>query len=132
MELSLELLEDAKEKNLVIQEVPTIIRYNVPKGSSYTPLSHGVVVLAYALITLSQKKPLLVLGLPGATLLLAGAAMGMRAVNQVSEYTQYTVGPGLSAIWVGVLGLALLATGVVLQSARSFMRLLIVREFGIH
>ena len=57
--------------------------------------------------------------------------MGLRAVNQVSEYTQFSVGSGLSAIWVGVLGLALLATGVVLQSARSFMRLLIVREFGM-
>ena len=131
MELSLELLEDAKEKDLSVKEVPTVIRYDVPKGSSFTPLSHGFVVLAYALITLSQKKPLLVLGLPGVTLLLTGAAMGMQAVNQVSEYTQFSVGSGLSAIWVGVLGLALLATGVVLQSARSFMRLLIVREFGM-
>jgi glycosyltransferase involved in cell wall biosynthesis len=131
MELSLELLEDAHEKELVVTEIPTVIRYDVPKGSSFTPLSHGFVVLAYALVTLSQKKPLLVLGLPGITLLLAGAAMGMRAVNQVSEYTQFSVGPGLSAVWVGVLGLALLATGVVLQSARSFMRLLIVREFGM-
>jgi glycosyltransferase involved in cell wall biosynthesis len=131
MELSLELLEDAKEKNLSVKEVPTIIRYDVPKGSSYTPVSHGFVVFIYALITLSQKKPLLVLGLPGVSLLLAGAAMGMQAVNQVSEYTQFTVGAGLSAIWVGVLGLALIATGVVLQSARTFMRLLIVREFGM-
>ena len=131
MELSLELLEDAHEKELKVTEIPTVIRYDVPKGSSFTPLSHGFVVLAYALVTLSQKKPLLVLGLPGITLLLAGAAIGMRAVNQVSEYTQFSVGPGLSAVWVGVLGLALLATGVVLQSARSFMRLLIVREFGM-
>ena len=32
MELSLEMLEDAHEKDLKIKEVPTVIRYDVPKG----------------------------------------------------------------------------------------------------
>ena len=31
MELSLEMLEDAHEKMLKIKEVPTVIRYDVPK-----------------------------------------------------------------------------------------------------
>ena len=39
MELSLEMLEDAKEKQLTIQEVPTVIRYDVPKGSNFTAIS---------------------------------------------------------------------------------------------
>ena len=38
MELSLEMLEDAKEKQLTIQEIPTIIRYDVPKGSNFTAI----------------------------------------------------------------------------------------------
>jgi len=131
MELSLELLEDAHEKKLQIAEVPTMIRYDVPKGSRFTAISHGFTVLSYAVISLSQKKPLLVLGVPGAGLLAAGAAMGMRAINSVGDITEVTVGPGLTAAWIGVLGLSLIATGVVLQSARSILRLLIVKEFGI-
>ena len=45
MELSLEMLEDAHEKKLKIKEVPTVIRYDVPKGSNFTALSHGFTVL---------------------------------------------------------------------------------------
>ncbi|MDP6869365.1 MAG: glycosyltransferase family 2 protein [Candidatus Poseidoniaceae archaeon] len=131
MELSLEMLEDAHEKNLKIKEVPTIIRYDVPKGSNFTAISHGFTVLTWALLSLSQKKPLLVLGLPGMGLFAAGAAMGLNAVNQFTDSVDYLVGPGLTAIWVGVLGLSLIATGLVLQSARNFIRHLLIREFGL-
>ena len=61
MELSLEMLEDAHEKDLTIQEIPTVIRYDVPKGMYFTSVSHGFTVLAWAMVSLSQKKPLLVL-----------------------------------------------------------------------
>ena len=131
MELSLEMLEDAREKQLSIIEVPTVIRYDVPKGSNFTAVSHGFTVLTWALLSLSQKKPLLVLGLPGMGLLATGAAMGMNAAQGVTNQLDSIVGPGLSAVWIGVLGLSLMATGLVLQSARGFLRHLLVREFGL-
>lgn len=131
MELSLEMLEDAREKQLQIVEVPTVIRYDVPKGSNFTAVSHGFTVLTWAMLSLSQKKPLLVLGLPGAGLLATGAAMGMNTAQGVTGHIDSFVGPGLSAIWIGVLGLSLMATGLVLQSARGFLRHLLVREFGL-
>ena len=131
MELSLELLEDANEKNLKVQEVPTIIRYDVPKGSNFTAVSHGFTVLTWALISLSQKKPILVLGLPGLGLLAAGAAMGMNAAQDFTTQVDELIGTGLSAVWIGVLGLSLMATGIVLQAAQRFLRHLIVEEFGL-
>ena len=131
MELSLEMLEDAHEKDLTIQEIPTVIRYDVPKGSNFTALSHGFTVLAWAMVSLSQKKPLLVLGLPGFGLFAAGAAMALNAVNGISDSVDTLVGPGLTAVWIGVLGLSLMATGLVLQSARNFLRHLLVKEFGL-
>ena len=76
MELSLEMLEDAHEKNLKITEIPTVVRYDVPKGSNFTAVSHGFTVLSWALISLSHKKPILVLGIPGLTLFATGAAYG--------------------------------------------------------
>jgi glycosyltransferase involved in cell wall biosynthesis len=131
MELSLEMLEDAREKRLVIKEVPTIIRYDVPKGSNFTALSHGFTVLAWAALSLSQKKPLLVLGLPGIGLLATGAAMGLNAMTTFTDSVDAIVGPGLTAVWIGVLGLALISTGVILQSARNFIRHILVREFRL-
>ena len=131
MELSLEMLEDANQKDLKIKEIPTVIRYDVPKGSNFTALSHGFTVLTWAMISLSQKKPLLVLGLPGLGLFATGAAMALNAVDGISNSVDALIGPGLTAIWIGVLGLAMIATGFVLQSARNFIRHLLVKEFGL-
>ena len=131
MELSLEMLEDAHDKNLTIQEVPTIIRYDVPKGSNFTAVSHGFTVLSWALVSLSQKKPLLVLGIPGLGLLATGAAMGLNLAQGVTDQIDNYIGTGLSAVWIGVLGLSLMATGLVLQSARGFLKHLLVKEFGL-
>lgn len=131
MELSLEMLEDAHVKELIIKEIPTIIRYDVPKGSNFTALSHGFTVLSWAMLSLSQKKPLLVLGIPGVGLFATGAAMGINTVNNFTTVVDGMVGSGLTAVWISVLGLSLMATGLVLQSARNFIRHLLVREFGL-
>jgi glycosyltransferase involved in cell wall biosynthesis len=131
MELSLEMLEDAHEKQLRISEVPTVVRYDVPKGSNFTAVSHGFTVLSWALVSLSHKKPLLVLGIPGLGLFAAGAAMGLNLAQNVTGQIDGYIGSGLSAVWIGVLGLSLMATGLVLQSARGFLRHLIVKEFGL-
>ena len=131
MELSLEMLEDAHDKELTIKEVPTIIRYDVPKGSNFTAVSHGFTVLSWAMVSLSQKKPLLVLGIPGLGLFATGAAMGLNLAQGVTSEIDNYIGSGLSAVWIGVLGLSLMATGLVLQSARGFLKHLLVREFGL-
>ena len=96
MELSLEMLEDAHEKKLTISEIPTVIRYDVPKGSNFTAVSHGFTVLSWALLSLSQKKPLLVLGVPGLGLLATGAAMGLNLANGVTGEIDGYVGDGLT------------------------------------
>jgi len=69
MESTLEMLEECASNDLAVHEVPTVVRYDVPKGSRFTAMSHGFTVLSYALVSLSQKKPLIVFGAPGAALL---------------------------------------------------------------
>jgi glycosyltransferase involved in cell wall biosynthesis len=135
MESCLEILNACDDLQLRVKEVPTKIRYNVPKGSRYTALSHGFTVLSFALISLSQKKPLLFFGVPGISLLATGAAIGMRALNEVETLTDgdisLTVGPGLTAAWIGMLGASLCFAGFVLHGARRLMRRLLVQEFGL-
>ncbi len=137
MESTLEMLEECSEKELSVKEVPTVIRYDVPKGSRFTAVSHGFTVLSYALISLSHKKPLLVFTLPGAGILTIGGAIGMRALNRFNEFTgealnlDITVGPGLTAAWMSMLGISLIFTGLVLQGTRTIMKRLIIRNFGL-
>ena len=137
MESTLEMLEQCNEMGLSVSEVPTVIRYDVPKGSRFTALSHGFTVLSYALISLSQKKPILAFGLPGAGLLTLGSAIGMRTLNKFNEFTgstlnlDITVGPGLTAAWLSMLGISLIFTGLVLQGTRTIMKRLLIRNFGV-
>ena len=135
MESCLEILNACDDLQLRVKEVPTKIRYDVPKGSRYTALSHGFTVLSFALISLSQKKPLLFFGLPGISLLATGAAIGMRALNEVEVLTDggisLSVGPGLTAAWIGMLGASLCFAALVLHGARRLMRRLLIQEFGL-
>ena len=135
MESCLEILNACDDLQLQVKEVPTKIRYDVPKGSRYTALSHGFTVFSFALISLSQKKPLLFFGIPGISLLATGAAIGMRALNEIETITDGTVslsvGPGLTAAWLGMLGMSLCFASLVLHGARRLMRRLLVEEFGL-
>ena len=46
MESCLEILNACDDLQLKVKEVPTRIRYDVPKGSRYTALSHGFTVFS--------------------------------------------------------------------------------------
>ena len=135
MESCLEILNACDDLQLRVTEVPTKIRYDVPKGSRYTALSHGFTVFSFALISLSQKKPLLFFGIPGISLLATGAAIGLRALNELETITDgsvsLSVGPGLTAAWVGMLGMSLCFASLVLHGARRLMRRLLIEEFGL-
>jgi len=132
MESTLEVLDQCEEKGLRVREVPISVRYDVPKSSTYSAFGHGFTVLSYALVSLSQKKPLLVFGVPGVGLLASGTAIGMRVLNSVEVLTDGTislsVGPGLTAAWLGMLGVSFCFTGLVLQGARSLMRSIVMRR----
>ncbi len=122
MKSSLEILESISHKGLRILEVPTTIRYDLQKTSSLHPIPHGLSVFSYALTTLSQKKPLLVFGLPGFVMVIIGAMFGLRTINHVSEWTGVTVGPGVTFVWIGALGIPLLVSGIVLQYAKKVLK----------
>jgi len=53
-------------------------------------------------------------------------------LNSVEVLTDGTislsVGPGLTAAWLGMLGVSLCFTGLVLQGARSLMRSIVMRR----
>ena len=57
--------------------------------------------------------------------------MGMDVIQKVTERADGIVGEGMSAVFIGILGLTMCATGLVLQSARTLLRHLVAKRFGI-
>ena len=76
------------------------------------------------------KETALGAGPPGFGLLATGAAMGTRTAQDFTLQLDGIIGSGFSAIWIGLLGLSLMATGLVLQSA-TVPSFALGREFGL-
>ena len=71
-----QMLLEAQERNLRIQEVNIDVRYDI-EGSTVAPGKHGTSVLGRIVTLVSEKRPLFVFGVSGAALLLI-AEFGLR------------------------------------------------------
>ena len=65
------------ERNLKIHEVPISVRYDVPNGHKRGSLSMGVGLLADVVAAVGYRRPLLMFGIPGLILCLAGLGIGI-------------------------------------------------------
>jgi hypothetical protein len=80
-----EILTQSKNYNLKLVEIPITVRYDISGTSSKNPVSHGFGVLNSLIGAISEKRPLLYLGLPGFVTFLIGVFFGillLRVYNQ--------------------------------------------------
>ncbi|QLG27404.1 glycosyltransferase family 2 protein [Halorarum halophilum] len=102
-----EMINDATQKGLSIQEIPIDVRYDGIDGQTHNPFRHGLGVLMFILQLVRDRHPLLFFGIPGSVLTLFGALYGLDAilVYQTSGtfYPAKVLVAGFSTI-IGVLG----------------------------
>ncbi len=98
---------DAHAKGLRIGETRIHCRYDVD-GSTLGSFTHGSTVLNELLTLVGIRRPLLLLGVPGTLVLLAGVACGLWAVRIYQTTTIFAIGWVLLAMLLvnlGVLGM---------------------------
>jgi glycosyltransferase involved in cell wall biosynthesis len=71
------------EKGLTIKEVPISVRYDVPNGHKESPTSMGMKLLGNVVSMIGYKRPLLLFGLPGAILSVAGVVLALLTIFDV-------------------------------------------------
>ena len=122
MAVSTEILIKAKEKNLTIKEVPISVTYDIDDTSTHSPLSHGASVLHSVVQFISLRHPLLFYGLSGVVFLIMGISF-MSVALDLFSHTRYVSTPSIliSASFV-ILGMVLLATGVILYTMKALIR----------
>lgn len=122
MSVSTEILLRAKEKNLIIREVPVTINYNSGKSSTHNSISHGVGVLYSVMQFISLRHPLAFYGLPGIVLLIV-AAFYMSSAMELFSSTRY-ISTNMILVCVGsaVVGVVLLATGAILYTITALLK----------
>ena len=122
MGVSTEILMRAKEKGLLIKEVPITIKYDVKNTSTHNPLSHGMGVVYSVMQFISLRHPLAFYSLPGIVLLIV-AAFYMNISMELYSTTKY-ISTNMILVSVGsaVVGVVLFATGVILWTLTALLR----------
>jgi glycosyltransferase involved in cell wall biosynthesis len=131
MAVSTEILLRAKERNLLIEEVPIIISYNVEKPSTQNPISHGIGVLYSVIQFISLRHPLAFYGLPGIAFVIIAVLFMNFALSAYFLSKQSLTGSLLAtasmeyiviSVGFGIVGIVLLATGTILYTITALLK----------
>jgi glycosyltransferase involved in cell wall biosynthesis len=117
MGASAEILLSARKNGFRIQEVPAACYYGADlKGHTHHPVRHGVNVLMSIVKLVVEDRPLLFLGVPGATFLAVGACFGAWMLQIYSAYHFIPIGVALASIAFVMLGFFMLTTSITLYA----------------
>jgi glycosyltransferase involved in cell wall biosynthesis len=122
MGVSTEILMRAKEKGLLIKEVPITIKYDVKNSSTHNPLSHGMGVVYTVMQFISLRHPLAFYSLPGIALLIVAAFYMNNAMELYSTIRYISTNMILVSVGTAVVGVVLFATGVILYTLTALLR----------
>jgi glycosyltransferase involved in cell wall biosynthesis len=116
-EVDMEQLKIAAENGLGVAEVPVCVRYKgLEKTSKKNPLRHGSGLVGTALRLIVEERPLLLLGIPGALLVVFGIAMGAYLLWDFNAGRYFSVPIALITLGALFMGALLFITSIMLYA----------------
>jgi glycosyltransferase involved in cell wall biosynthesis len=122
MAVSTEILLRAKEKNMLIREVPVMVNYNVEKPSTHNPLTHGIGILYNVIQFISLRHPLAFYGIPGIVLLLVAVLFMSKSLELFSATRYVSTNMIIIATGTALIGVVLLSTGAILYTLIALLK----------
>jgi glycosyltransferase involved in cell wall biosynthesis len=116
-----EMISEATDKNLEIDEVPIDVRYEGVDGQTYNPLQHGLTVVVFILQLIRDRHPLLFFGVPGVLLLLVGGWLGFQAAYLYQTTGAFHQWRAISGGFGILLGTLCLFCALVLSQIRNMV-----------
>ena len=116
-----EILMKAYGNDVKIREVPISCRFKGVEGSTFNPLSHGMKVLGSIIKYASERRPLLVFGLPGTVVLAAGLMLFTYVLQIYFSTKQFAIGYMLTSIIAILAGMLCVFAAVILYTIANFM-----------
>jgi glycosyltransferase involved in cell wall biosynthesis len=118
MSASLEILNQAGAKNLIVVEVPVSVNYR-GNTSSTEPGRHGMELINYVVKKLREEHPLLIFGGAGILFAFAGLAFGVIAMNSYFDTRYLPFGPTVLSGALLYLGTLMIFGGLILNSIQT-------------
>ncbi len=114
-----EMLIDAANFGSRIMEVDVGVKYQQTNGTSIhkqNPVSHGLGVLVHLVQDMEFNRPLYYFTLPGVILIILGITFGLIFFGQYLDHKMTTLLPTVMAAMIGLGGLFIAFTGIILHS----------------
>lgn len=111
-----EILLQAKDNNLKVEEVEIHCSYAVERASTENPVSHGVKVLLILLQDMELRRPLFYFTLPGMVLATVGIGIGLELLRTFYHGGQLSYGLTMLMILTTLVGSFMAFTGIILHA----------------
>ena len=112
-----QLLLEAQEKNLRIEEVRIDIRYDVD-GSKVSAGRHGSSVLGHLVVLVSEKRPLFFFGVSGAAVLAIAAILAIFVLETLIRTGSVAQGTASLIVLLGTVGFVSIFMGLTLNALK--------------
>ncbi|WP_134670880.1 glycosyltransferase family 2 protein [Halorussus marinus] len=120
MSISTDILYHAQQRGYRIEEVGTVIDYDVEGASSHNPVSHGYVLVMNLLNTIERTRPLTALALPGSVLTFIGVGFGYWGFLHYIQASYFPVSRAVLAAFFIFVGLLVCLVGIILHSLNKY------------
>ena len=115
-----EILMQLKGLNLNVVEIPISVRYDIEGTSSKNPVSHGFGVLNSIFRLITEKQPLLLLGLPGVVFIVIGFFFGLQLLQLYNQTGYFSMPLTTLAGFFIIFGTFGVFTGLMLKAIARF------------
>lgn len=120
MSISTDILYHAQQHEYRIEEVGTVIDYDVENGSNVNPISHGYVLVMNLINTIEQTRPLMSLALPGFILTFVGLAFSYLGFLHYMQLHEFPTGEAIVSAFLILIGLLACFSGIILHSLNKY------------
>ena len=120
MEASTDILHHAHSNNYDIAEVGTTVDYDVENGSSQSPLTHGLSLVANLLRTIERERPITALGVPGFCSTIVGIGFGYWTFSNYLATGMFPLGLALASTFFALAGILSAFTAIILHSLKYY------------
>ena len=105
----------ARDQKLRIKDVPIHCNYGNGKTSTKNPVSHGFGVLGSIIQIITEKRPLLFIGVPGLVFIMIGFFFGLKLLQEYNQIGYFSMPYTMLAGFFIVVGTFTVFIGLVLN-----------------
>lgn len=120
MNISTDILHHAHQHDYAIEEVGTVVDYDVDDGNNHNPISHGYVLMANLFDIIERTRPIMALTLPGFVMTFVGLSVGYWGYAQYVEVGQFPMDIAVVAAFLIPLGVLVSLSGIIFHSLNKY------------